>query len=119
MPRLLTLLALALLALPAQAQPQSLYTEVVARQPGDLLTVVLVERTTAQRRSTYNDAAATSISAGGALSGGLPGGRPPARDSESGPPHARAALRIHRGSRRSLLDVSGFRGRAATSQPPE
>ena len=72
--RLAPYVFLALLAAaPVQAQPQSLYTEVLARQPGDLLTVILVERTAAQRRSTYNDAAATAVSAGGAVSGGVTG----------------------------------------------
>ena len=66
------LLPLALLLTVGTAAAQSLYADPVARQRGDLLTVVLAERTDAQRLSTYDDASASGF-AGSADAGPLGG----------------------------------------------
>lgn len=71
--RLLAPLALVVLGLlwgrPAQAQSQSLYADPTAAEPGDVLTVVLDERTSAQRASSYEGSSSSSVSGGGSASG--------------------------------------------------
>lgn len=66
------LLALTFLLTP-DGQAQSLYAEAVARQTGDLLTVVLEERTTAQRQSDYAEQGTAGQSGNASASGGLSG----------------------------------------------
>lgn len=51
-------------------QAQSLYADPIARQAGDILTIVLAEETSAQRESRYTDA--SSASQGGEASVGSP-----------------------------------------------
>lgn len=65
------LLALFLLAsaLPARAQI-SLFADPKATDTGDLLTVVLVERTTAQRQSAWSNSSNAALAGGGDVSGG-------------------------------------------------
>lgn len=70
MRRLLFLLTLA--ALVPAAGAQSLFADVVARRPGDVITVVLAERTQAQRQSAYDSESQSGFS-GGAYSGTLGG----------------------------------------------
>lgn len=53
----------------APAQSQSLYTDPVAHEPGDVLTVVLDERTSAERSSSYEGSSNSSVSGGGSASG--------------------------------------------------
>ncbi len=62
-----------LLSLPAVAQ-SSLYADFRAVRPGDVITVVLVERTAAQRESNYEHLANAKVGGAGAVSGAL-GGR--------------------------------------------
>jgi flagellar L-ring protein precursor FlgH len=47
----------------------SLYSDPTAAEPGDVLTVILDEQTSAQRQSTYEGNASTSFSGGGGASG--------------------------------------------------
>lgn len=64
------LLALALvICAPGTAPAQSLYTDPVAHESGDVLTVVLDERTSAERSSSYEGNSNSSISGGGSASG--------------------------------------------------
>lgn len=52
---------LALLAAAPTAQAQSLYADPIAREPGDILTVILVEETAAQRASGYDSRSAAGL----------------------------------------------------------
>ncbi len=63
-----------LLVLTPAATAQSLFADPVARQPGDALTVILAERTAAQRQSGYEDRAQSAFG-GGATTGGDLAGR--------------------------------------------
>lgn len=55
---------------PLLAQGQSsLYTDPTAAEPGDVLTVLLDEQTSAQRASSYEGNSSTSVSGGGGASG--------------------------------------------------
>lgn len=67
-----TLLALGLLLLAAQpARAQlSMYADPKAHRTGDLLTVVLVERTSAQRESDWNNRSNASMGGSGNVAGG-------------------------------------------------
>lgn len=72
--RILLAPATALLAVflgaPLLAQGQSsLYTDPTAAEPGDVLTVILDEQTSAQRASSYEGNSSTSVSGGGGASG--------------------------------------------------
>lgn len=71
--RLAFALLLTLVAFAGPLAAQSLYADPLARRAGDLITVVLAERTAAQRGSTYEDNA--NASAGGTASLGTLGGR--------------------------------------------
>lgn len=65
-----SVIALALLlgtAVPSHGQ--SLYTDPVAREPGDVLTIVLDEQTSAQRESSYEGSSNSSIGGSGSASG--------------------------------------------------
>ena len=53
---------------PAPRQPVSLFSDLRAYQAGDLLTVILAERTSARRQSENTDAASAQVSAGGTAS---------------------------------------------------
>lgn len=64
----LLLLAAAALLLPATAQAQSLYSDPIARQQGDILTVILAEQTSAQRESGYEDESGSSVRGRGDVS---------------------------------------------------
>lgn len=55
-------------ALPAQAQA-SMFADPRARRPGDILTVVLAERTAAQRESEWDNASQAGIGGSHAVSG--------------------------------------------------
>ena len=50
------------------AAAQSLFSDPKARQPGDLLTIVLVEQTAAQRESDYEGSSSSSLGGGGEMS---------------------------------------------------
>lgn len=65
------LLALLLLgaALPARAQ-LSLFADPKASEAGDLLTVVLIERTTAQRQSSWSNSSDAALGGSGDVGGG-------------------------------------------------
>ncbi|MFB6278890.1 MAG: flagellar basal body L-ring protein FlgH [Salinibacter sp.] len=72
--RILLAPATALLAVflgaPLLAQGQSsLYTDPTAAEPGDVLTVILDEQTSAQRESSYEGNSSTSVSGSGGASG--------------------------------------------------
>jgi flagellar L-ring protein precursor FlgH len=55
---------------PLLAQGQSsLYTDPTAAEPGDVLTVLLDEQTSAQRESSYEGNSSSSVSGGGGASG--------------------------------------------------
>jgi len=56
----------------AQGQNQSLFTDPVAREAGDIITVVINEETSAQRSSSFEGDAETQTEAGGG--GTFPGG---------------------------------------------
>lgn len=72
MTRFLSLLLFAaLLALTAPvAQAQSLYADPKAHQPGDVLRVILQERTSAQRSSAFDSDSDASVGGSGSVSGG-------------------------------------------------
>ncbi|MEX0599891.1 MAG: flagellar basal body L-ring protein FlgH [Rhodothermales bacterium] len=55
--------------IPAQAQ-RSMYADPKAANAGDLLTVVLVERTSAQRQSAWSNAANSALGGSGDVGGG-------------------------------------------------
>ncbi len=67
MHRLLFLLALTM-ALPASAQGQSLFSDPKAHQAGDVLTIILAERTAAQRESAWQNNSRAALGAGGTAS---------------------------------------------------
>ena len=76
-PRLLAfalLCALAVPALPAQAQ-LSLFADPKANRAGDLVTIVLVERTTASRQSAWQNASDAELAGGAEVDGGDLSGR--------------------------------------------
>ena len=62
----LTLLA-ALVACAAPAAAQSLFADAVARRPGDVITVVLAERTQAQRESASDEQAQAGLGGGASV----------------------------------------------------
>lgn len=63
------LIVLAGLLAPPASQGQSLYTDPVAGEPGDVLTVVLDERASAQRESSYEGSSNASVGGGGSAGG--------------------------------------------------
>ncbi|MEX0747230.1 MAG: flagellar basal body L-ring protein FlgH [Rhodothermales bacterium] len=67
--RYLILLACLIFSMPAQAQ-LSVFADPKAARPGDLLTVVLVERTTAQRESNWANESDGSLAGGAEVEGG-------------------------------------------------
>ena len=71
---LLLLMALLASALSARAQT-SMFADPTARQAGDVITIVLAERTAAQRESRWEDRAGSSLSGSGGIgsSSGLAG----------------------------------------------
>ncbi|MCS7082534.1 MAG: flagellar basal body L-ring protein FlgH [Bacteroidota bacterium] len=66
----LALVALLLCAGPTGAQIRSLYSDVRARQTGDLITVILVESAQAQRESRWANSSEAVLEGSGALQGG-------------------------------------------------
>lgn len=54
---------------PSPAQGQSLYADPTATEPGDVLTVILDEQTSAQRESGYEGGSSASLGGSGAASG--------------------------------------------------
>lgn len=50
------------------ASGQSLFTDPVAHQPGDVLTIVLAEQTSAQRESSYEGSSQSALSGGASTS---------------------------------------------------
>lgn len=63
-----------LLSLPLSAQGQSLYSDPTAAEPGDVLTVILDEQTSAERASSYEGSSSSEISGSGSATGnGLAG----------------------------------------------
>lgn len=66
-------LLLALVALAPGARAQSLFADPVARRAGDVITVVLAERTQAQRQSAYDAQSEAGLGGGAATGGGLAG----------------------------------------------
>lgn len=77
--RLLSVLAasvlVALTGLPTSAQSQSLYSDPKATEPGDVLTVILDERTSAQRESSYEGRSSSQVQGNGSATGGGLGGQ--------------------------------------------
>jgi flagellar L-ring protein precursor FlgH len=68
---LFALVVLAAVLVPAgTSRAQSMYADPKARQAGDLITVVLVERTSAQRESDWANASTASTGGDASLSGG-------------------------------------------------
>ncbi len=63
------LIALAGLLAPLASQGQSLYTDPVAHEPGDVLTVVIDERASAERESSYEGNSNASVGGGGSAGG--------------------------------------------------
>lgn len=61
--------AMAVLAVPEPTHGQSLFADPVAQNPGDVITVVLAEQTSAQRSSSYEGSAESSMSGGGSATG--------------------------------------------------
>lgn len=61
--------ATVLCAGPLPAHGQSLYADPVATSPGDVITVVLAEQTSAQRASSYEGSSESSVSGGGSAAG--------------------------------------------------
>lgn len=65
-----TIILAVFLSGPVSAQGQSsLYSDPTAAEPGDVLTVLLDEQTSAQRESSYEGNSSTSVSGGGGASG--------------------------------------------------
>ncbi len=58
-----------LIGLSASAQSQSLYSDPQAAEPGDVLTVVLDERTSAQRESSYQGNSSSEVSGNASATG--------------------------------------------------
>jgi flagellar L-ring protein precursor FlgH len=77
--RLLSVLAasvlVALTGLPTSAQSQSLYSDPKATEPGDVLTIILDERTSAQRESSYEGRSSSQVQGNGSATGGGLGGQ--------------------------------------------
>lgn len=69
---LVLLLVLAAGASPA-ASAQSLFSDVIARRPGDVLTVVLAERTAARRQSAFDDESQAGLGGAAAVQGDIAG----------------------------------------------
>lgn len=63
-------LALALVAVVPTISAQSLYADPRAARPGDMVTIVLAERTNAQRESAYDNASRASLGGGGTVQQG-------------------------------------------------
>lgn len=68
MNRLIVLTLLLLMAVPASAQ--SLYSDFRARKAGDIITIVLVEKTSASRASQWENSASNGIDGSSGLTGG-------------------------------------------------
>ncbi len=68
LPLLLVLAILLGHSAPASAQ-ESLYSDPVAHEPGDVLTVILDERTSAERESSYQGSSNASVGGSGAADG--------------------------------------------------
>lgn len=68
MNRLIVLTFLLLMAVPASAQ--SLYSDFRARKAGDIITIVLVEKTSASRASQWQNSASNGIDGSSGLTGG-------------------------------------------------
>jgi flagellar L-ring protein precursor FlgH len=66
---LTTLVLVALIGLPVSAQNQSLYADPTAAEPGDVLTVVLDEQTSAQRASSYQGSSSSEVNANASAAG--------------------------------------------------
>lgn len=64
----IALMVLLGLGSPLSASGQSLFTDPVAHQEGDVLTIVLAEQTSAQRESSYEGNSSSSMSGGGGVS---------------------------------------------------
>lgn len=64
-----------LIGLPASAQNQSLYSDPTAAEPGDALTVILDEQTSAQRESSYEGRSSSEVSGNGSATGSGLGSR--------------------------------------------
>lgn len=62
-----------LLALAVPASAQSLFADVVARRPGDVITVVLAEQTQAQRQSASSEQAQAGLGGSASVGGSLAG----------------------------------------------
>jgi flagellar L-ring protein precursor FlgH len=58
-----------LIGLPVSAQNQSLYADPTAAEPGDVLTVVLDEQTSAQRASSYQGSSNSEVNANASAAG--------------------------------------------------
>lgn len=58
-----------LIGLPAPVQGQSLYTDPTAAEPGDMLTVILDEQTSAQRESSYEGSSSSGVSGNASATG--------------------------------------------------
>ncbi len=69
MPQTLILL-LALLLSPLGVSAQSLYSDFRARGPGDIITIILAERTSAQRASEWQNASTNSVGGSSNATGG-------------------------------------------------
>lgn len=70
LPAPVTLVLAVFLSSPVPAQGQSsLYTDPTAAEPGDVLTVILDEQTSAERASSYEGNSSTSVSGRGGASG--------------------------------------------------
>ena len=69
MPRILLSLLIVLLVTPS-ASAQSLYSDFRARKPGDIITIVLSERTSAQRASEWKNASSSDLGGSSQVTGG-------------------------------------------------
>lgn len=65
----------ALTGLPASAQSQSLYSDPQAAEPGDVLTIILDEQTSAQRASSYEGSSSSEVGGTGTATGAGLGGQ--------------------------------------------
>lgn len=59
----------AVVGLPVSAQNQSLYADPTAAEPGDVLTVILDEQTSAQRASSYEGSSSSEVNANATAAG--------------------------------------------------
>lgn len=73
--RALSFLLLALVLAPCASAQRSLYADAKARVPGDVITIVLAERTAAQRASAYDERSEAGLAAGAQVDGGALNGR--------------------------------------------